>query len=121
MTPEELNELKTVLKKEILIELKCEKRTNRIQGAELIRQKWMYGPDKKYRYSNSILDKAFGNKQHKIWDSIRPLLFAIFGKDNIYQLNTEDETLVEEVTDKLFQTVYDLRKLVDKKKNESDI
>ena len=79
---------------------------------EKIKAKWMYGPDARYRYSDSVLDKLFGNNQHKAWDAVRSLTRLIFSKGNQSQLANVDQELLEHVCDKLFETVYELRKEV---------
>lgn len=109
----ELKNLKEEIKQDILRELEESRATRRTpSGMEKVKAKWMYGPDAKYRYTDSVLEKLFGTNQHKVWDATRSLVRLIFHKDNQSQLANVDQELLEHVCDTLFETVYRLRKEV---------
>ncbi len=110
---DELEKLKAEIKQDILRELEAAKATRRIAlGMELVKSKWMYGPNPRYRYSDSTMDKAFGNKQHVVWDAVRILVRVIFSKDNQSQLSSVDQESLKHVCEDLFETVYRLRQEV---------
>ena len=74
-----------------------------------IRRKWFRG-EGEHKHSSSIMCEAFGDTYvcYVVWDSIRILTNKICGEK--YVRNAVDPEEIVEITDKLCQTVYDLRK-----------
>lgn len=114
MNEDELKRLKEEIKQEVLMELEESKATRSIPpGINKVKAKWMYGPDSKNHYTDSILDKVFGANQHKVWEGIRTLVRLIFAKDHQSKLMNVDQELLERVCNELFATVYRLRQEVE--------
>lgn len=116
MSEDELKKLKEEIKQEVLMELEESKATRSIPpGINKTKAKWLYGPDSRDRYTDSMLDKVFGTSQHKVWDAVRTLARLIFAKDHQSKLMNVDQGLLEHVCDELFATVYRLKQEVERK------
>lgn len=116
MSEDELKRLKEEIKQEVLMELEESKATRSIPpGISKVKAKWMYGPDSRDRYTDSMLDKVFGTSQHKVWDAVRTLVRLIFSKGHQNKLMNVDQELLEHVCEELFETVYRLRQEVERK------
>lgn len=99
--------LKAEIREEILAEI--ERKSNKaVPGLENIREKWFNGEDKYHKYDNSKMQQLFGNNQHHVWDAARTLTRVILRKDYCAQLRSLDQNEVEEVMNKICETVYSL-------------
>ena len=102
----EREQLKAEIFAEIMAEL--DKKSNkRIPSLEAVRKNWFFGPDPKFRYSESKMQQAVGYRnQHVVWEAVRTLTRLIFGKNPYTRLISCDQGRVEEVANSICEMVY---------------
>lgn len=111
--------LKQEIKTEIMEELNAARSMKQIPGLKKVKEKWFFGPDKNFKYSNSVMDKMFGcYNQHRVWDSVRQLTRIIFSATYLSELTRLDQDKIEYVADRLCTEICELRKEIKVKGEE---
>jgi len=125
MTDQERQQLKNELMKEIIAEIKEQNIKTKDKTATALavtREKWFRCNDKRNKYQNSVMGKAFDTidsaAMHKVWELTHKLTCYICGEKRINDL--KDTDFANEVAEKLCQTIYDLRvKYIEESRNEN--
>lgn len=111
--------LKQEIKTEIMEELNADRSMKQVPGLKKVKEKWFFGPDKNFKYSDSVMSKMFGSyNQHKVWESVRHLTRIVFGATYQPELTRLDQDKIEYVADRLCTLICELRKEIKAKGEE---